>query len=120
MHSTGRAMTKNYSTEMKEAGKIKHSRIINMTTLIVGIFGTLIVGIIINQDQKVLDYPKIPLIIILASFAMLYTFIQISELNHLEEIFGWDASLDESKMNRFAKWVANKFTEDQNKKKETN
>ena len=87
-----------------EAGKLKHKRIISITTLLATIFGGMIVGLIFNPPAEAdIPFNKNWLVLSLSVFIVSVLAYQNHRLNKLELILGWQTKDEEGHLNPVAK-----------------
>lgn len=86
-------------------GKLKHDRMIKITTLIITLFGAAIVGTIFNEKFNLLYISRTTFLGGLVVAATLILAYQNKKLNDLEIMLGWKKEYEEGKLNPVAKKV---------------
>ncbi len=87
--------------ENREAGKLKHDRIIKMTQILLAFVGVLTAGIFLYdtdvEDPIFTEKDKIGGLLVLIGFGILYMVFQNSNLAALEKTLGWNDKFDDRK-----------------------
>ena len=87
-----------------DVGKLKHDRILKVTAMALTFGGSVLAGIVFNENIK-LPMPKDLAITMLVAGMVLFLTFQNFRLNKLEEVLGWDERLEEGKMIPLAKEI---------------
>ena len=103
----------NLTKDNKEAGKLKHGRIIKITTAMLTFMGVLIAGLFLYnttiENALINETLRVTGIFSLIALAIFYTVYQNSALASLERTLGWTEDLNEKKLSKprkvFAKLI---------------